>query len=221
MELNFGPVLDRIPLLMSGLALTMGLTGLAFVVGIIGGLPIALIRMRRSRLARSPITLLVEATLATPVPLHLFLVFYGLTSAFGLFLSPFNAILLVLIWNQAVVMSENYRSGLQAVPKGVRDAAVVLGLSKTDRYRFVILPLAIRAILPPMTSSTVNLIKDSALAGFIGANDLLNAARLGATESFRPIEFYTVVAVLYFIISYPIVLLSDRAERTMSRSRAS
>ena len=221
MEFNFGPVLDRVPLLMSGLALTLGLTALAFVVGTIGGLPIALIRITRSRLVGTPVTLLVEATLATPVPLHLFLVFFGLTAAFGIFLSPFNAILLVLMWNQAVVMSENYRSGLQAVPKGVRDAAAVLGLSKTDQYRFVILPLAIRAILPPTTSSTVNLIKDSALAGFIGANDMLNAARLGATESFRPIEFYTVVAVLYFIISYPIVRLSDRVERTMSRSRAS
>jgi polar amino acid transport system permease protein len=219
-EFDLGPVVDRIPLLLEGLGLTLGLTALAFVAGGLLGLPLALSRMLPNRWLRLPVTMLVESTLSTPVPLHLFLVFFGLTAAFGILISPFHSILLVLVWNQAVVMSENYRSGLQSVPKGIRAAASVLGLPTIDRYRYVILPLAIRAILPPTTSSTVNLIKDSALAGFIGANDLLNAGRLGATESFRPIEFYTVVAIMYFVISYPIVWFSDRVEHKMSRSRA-
>ena len=216
MELSFDPVLDRIPLLLQGLWLTVSLSALAFVMGTLGGLPLALGRM--SSALRSVIAGLIEATLSTPVPLQLFLVFFGLTT-FDLFLTPFQAVLIVLTWNQAVVMAENYRAGLQSVPEGYKRAGVVLGLSRTDRYRFVILPLAIRAVLPPMTSSTVNLIKDSALAGFIGATDLLNAGLIGATESFRPIEFYTVVAIVYFAISYPVVLLADRMENAMAVSR--
>ena len=217
MELSFDPVFERIPLLLRGLGLTGALASLAFVMGTLGGLPLALGRM--SSVFRSVITGMIEATLSTPVPLQLLLVFFGLASTFDLFFTPFQAVLIVLTWNQAVVMAENYRAGIQSVPEGYKRAGIVLGLSRTDRYRFIILPLAIRAVLPPMTSSTVNIIKDSALAGFIGATDLLNAGLIGATESFRPIEFYTVVAIVYFMISYPVVLLSDRLENAMAISR--
>lgn len=195
--------------------MTLELTALAFAIGAVCGLILAVARMSSARFVRLPAGALVNFVLATPVIVHLFVIYYGLPLLLGFNPPGFQVLVLVLALNQTVVMAENYRAGLQAVSPGLGDASRVLGLTAVQRLRFVDLPLALRFTVPPMTSSIVNLIKDSSIATFIGVTDLTDVGRKIALESFRPIEVFTAIAVGYFLIAYPIVLLADYLERRL------
>ena len=122
-------------------------------------------------------------------------------------------LILALTLNGAAVLSEAFRAGLLAVDVGQRDAASVLGLNRLQSLRYVVLPQAVRVVLPLMGSASISLVKDTSIAGFIGAADLLTLGRLVVAETFRPLEIFTFVAVIYFLLTYPLSLLTPAAER--------
>lgn len=215
MDLDFSPVTDSWSFLLEGLYVTIKLTLAAFVIGGTFGLLLALGRMSTLTPLRLACAALINFVLATPIIVHLFVLYYALPLIVGYSPPGFEVLVLVLGLNQTVIMAENYRAGLQAVPSGIRDAAQVLGMSRVQTLRHVLVPLALRYTIPPMTSSIVNLIKDSSIATFIGVVDLTDVGRKIALESFRPIEVFSAIALGYFIISYPIVLLADYLERRL------
>lgn len=215
MDLDFSPVFDSWSFLLEGLYVTVKLTVAAFIIGGTFGLLLALGRMSTFSPLRIACAALINFVLATPVIVHLFVLYYALPIFFGYSPPGFEVVVLVLGLNQTVIMAENYRAGLQAVPPGIRDAAHVLGMGRTQTLRYVLVPLALRYTVPPMTSSVVNLIKDSSIATFIGVVDLTDVGRKVALESFRPIEVFSAIALGYFVVSYPIVLLSDYLERRL------
>ena len=96
----------------------------------------------------------------------------------------------------------------------------MLGLNLTDTLRFIVLPQAVRNVLPPMGTTTIYLIKDTALASAIGTPELLRIGQLVAVETFRPVETLTIVAILYFAVTYPVALLVDRLEHRFKVARA-
>jgi ABC-type amino acid transport system permease subunit len=98
-------------------------------------------------------------------------------------------------------------------------ASRVLGLKLTDTLRFIILPQAVRNVLPPMGTTTIYLIKDTALASAIGAPELLRIGQLVAVETFRPLETLTIVALLYFVVTYPVALFVEWLERRFKIAR--
>jgi ABC-type amino acid transport system permease subunit len=134
-------------------------------------------------------------------------------------MSDVEVLILVLVLNGAAVMSEAFRAGLLAIDVGQRDAAGVLGLSRFQALRYVVLPQAIRVVLPLLGSAAISLLKDTSVAGFIGAADLLTLGRLVVAETFRPLEIFSFVALVYFLLTYPLSLLTTAAERRWALHR--
>lgn len=217
--MNFSVVGHYLPQMIWAMVITLELTLASFVVGAILGLLVALARLSRQRALRSVGAGFVSVLLATPVLVQLLWVYYLLPILTGILLPDMFVLILTLSLNQAAVMGENFRAGIQSVPSGQRDAAHTLGLSRVQTFTYVVFPQALRIVLPPTVSSTIVLVKDSSIATFIGVNDLLNVSRVAAIDSFRPLELFTVAAVLYFVLTYPIALAAAWTERRASARR--
>jgi polar amino acid transport system permease protein len=206
-----------LPPLLEGARTTVVLAVVSFCAGGVLGLAVALALISRRGSLRHAATVVVTLIMATPVLVQLLWLYYLLPIATGIVLPDLVVLALALSLNQAAIMAENYRSGLRAVPAGQRDGARMLGLSGWQSFRYVVLPQAVRAVLPLLASSSIVLVKDSAVATFIGSNDLLNSARKVAILTYRPIEVFTLAAVLYFVLTYPIAILSTALERRARR----
>ncbi len=214
------PIIANADVLLAGLALTIALTLVAFVIGGVVGLGLALAKLSSIWLIRAPAAGLISFLISTPVLVQVFWVYYALPILTGVRFSAFEVLVVAIGLNHSAVMAETYRAGILSIAPGQRDAAFVLGLSRVQTMRFVVLPQAIRILLPPLASNTINLVKDSSLAGFIGANDLLNAGRFVVTRGFFPVETYTFIAIAYFLLTYPIAVAGARLERRLRRSLA-
>lgn len=129
------------------------------------------------------------------------------------------AALIALTLNVGAFYGEAFRSGIQAVPRDQVETADVLGLSYFQRMRFVIAPQAIRTVLPVLISTSIALFKDTSLVSAIGVADLMYNGRLLASQTYRPLELLTAVAVFYFAIAFPFTILMRRLEVHLSRHR--
>ncbi len=216
--MNLDSVPSDISFLRAGLHLTIELTLLSLILAAVLGLLLALGRLSSNRMLSAPSALYVNFFLSTPILIQLIWIYYVVPQQTGLLLSDIEVLVLALGLHTAASMSEVYRGGLLAVDPGQRDAARVLGLSRTQTLRFVVLPQAVRFMLPPIASVLIDLVKDSSLATFIGANDLLNSGRTLAINTFKPVEVFTVVAIGYFVLTYPISLAGQYLERRAASS---
>ncbi len=215
--LQFSTVIPDIPFLLVGVPLTLGLTLAAFVLGTVVALPMAVIRIARPPVLTQVTTVWIEFFRTTPPLIHIFWPYYVFPVVFDIHLSAVTVVILALAANTSAQMSEIFRAGLQSVPRGQREAAAVLGLSPWQRLWDVTLPQAVRLIMAPSANTVVSLLKDSSLAAIIAVPELMNRGQLLSTETFRPLEVLTLVAILYFILTYPLALGAAALER---RSRA-
>ena len=213
------PVLEHLPTLLRGVGLTVFLAIVSFTLSVIFAVPLALARLSTIGPIRTLASAFVIFFISTPILAHLFWLFFVLPQQFDIRLSDVEVVILALTLNGAAVMSEAFRAGLLAVDPGQRDASAVLGLGRVQTLRYVTLPQAFRVVLPLMGSAAISLLKDTSVAGFIGASDLLTLGRLVVAESFRPLEIFTVVALMYFFLTYPISLLTTAAERRWALHR--
>lgn len=214
---QFETVIPDIPFLLVGVPLTLGLTLAAFVLGTVVALPMAIVRIARPPVLTQVTTVWIEFFRTTPPLIHIFWPYYVFPVVFDLHLSAVTVVILALAANASAQMAEIFRAGLQSVPKGQREAAAVLGLSPWQRLWDVILPQAVRLIMAPSANTVVSLLKDSSLAAIIAVPELMNRGQLLSTETFRPLEVLTLVAILYFVLTYPLALAAAALER---RSRA-
>lgn len=186
------------PLLL-GLGLTVRIVAAALVAAIVAGLASALLRHGPSWVGRGIALLYVGIVRNTPLLIQLFAVYFVLAPVLGL--SPFWAAVLTLAAFEGAYMAEIFRAGLGSVSQGQKDAALSLGLSRTRMFWTVILPQALRRVLPPLTSQTVSLIKDSALVSAIALPDLTMRAQATIAETFLSLELWTLVALLYLLLT--------------------
>lgn len=214
---QFETVIPDIPFLLVGVPLTLGLTLAAFVLGTVVALPMAIIRITRPPVLSQVTTAWIEFFRTTPTLVHIFWPYYVFPVVFDLHLSAVTVVILALAANTSAQMAEIFRAGLQSIPKGQSEAAAVLGLSPWHRLWDVTLPQAVRLIMAPSANMTVSLMKDSSLAAIIAVPELMNRGQLLSTDTFRPLEVLTLVAILYFVLTYPLALAAAALER---RSRA-
>lgn len=126
-------------------------------------------------------------------------------------------VIVALAASTAAQLAEIFRAGLQAIPRGQFEAADVLGIAGWKRLRHVILPQVIRLVVAPSCNVVVSLMKDTSLAAIIAVPELMNRGQITAIQTFRPLEVLTLVALLYFILTYPVALIASYLE---DRSRA-
>jgi polar amino acid transport system permease protein len=208
------------PDFLAGIWLTMKLGLASAILGTVLGLVLALLRRSPYRALNWPAYAYIEFFRTTPPLVQIIWLYYGLPLLVGVDLGAFGSAAVALGLNIAAFLAEIFRAGIAGVDRTQWQAARVLGLRFTDTLRFVILPQAVRNVLPPIGTTIIYLIKDTALASAIGTPELLRVGQLVANETFRPAEALTIVAVAYFILTYPIALGFYAVERTWSKSRA-
>jgi polar amino acid transport system permease protein len=209
------------PDLLNGLGKTILLTVVSFPIALVLGLLLALPRIgkKRIRILSIPAAIIVELIRGTPLILQLFYLYYVLPY-FGIRLDPFQAGVLGLAINYAAYLSEIYRAGIEAIPKSQWEAAKVLNMKWGSTMLLVILPQAIRIVVPSLGNYFVSMFKDSALASTISVTELLFAGKLLASQTFQYISIYTTIFVLYFAISYPAALAVKYIEKKLGLSTA-
>jgi ectoine/hydroxyectoine ABC transporter permease protein EhuD len=191
------------PALLAGTALTLGISIASYALALLLGLLLALARLERRRwYLYWPAQIFIEVIRGTPLLLQLFYLFFVLPF-FGIQLSPLVAGILGIAINYAAYMSEIYRAGIEAVDAGQWEASHALALPFTTIMRFVVLPQAVRIVIPPMGNYLVSLFKDTALVSTISITELMYTSRLIAAQTFQYVMTFTVAMFIYFAISYP------------------
>lgn len=192
--------------LMSGLQMTLLISAITLVLAMAGGLVIALLDMSRWRVVRIVGISFGEVIRNTPILVQLLWVYYVLPIVFDIGISSFAALIIGLSVYQSAFISEVYRSGIQAVPLGHREAAQVLGLTQVQTFRRIVLPQAIKMTLPPLASNFVQLIKFSSLGAVISVSEITRRGMELSSSTFRPLEIFTFIAVVYFFICWPLAM---------------
>jgi polar amino acid transport system permease protein len=197
-------VAANLPFLLSGLWLTLTISAITLVASVILGMVVALADMSRFWPVRLVGQLWGEVIRNTPILVQLLWTYYVLPIVFGIEINAFFASIIGLSIYSSAFIAEVYRAGIQSVPKGHREAAQVLGLSPFDAFARIVMPQAIRTILPPLAANFVQLIKYSSLASVISVGEVTRRATELSSTTFRPLEIFSFVALIYLAICWPL-----------------
>src|ERR1700761_8536280 len=182
------------------------------------GLVMGITRMSRIWPLRAVAACYIQFIRGTPLLLQLFFIYYVLPYA-GIVLTPFVSGVLGLPINYTAYMAEVFRAGIQAIPKGQWEAGASVGMSRRLMLRRIILPQAIRIIVPSIGNFFVSIFKDSALVSVITMRDLMFSGQLLASATYKHFEIFTMVAAIYFLISYPSAKLVEWIEMRFDIAR--
>ena len=202
--------------LMSGMQLTLLISALTLMLSMAGGLLLASLDMSNYRALRFTGLGFGEIIRNTPILVQLLWVYYVLPIVFGFQIEALPAAIIGLSVYSSAFISEVYRAGIQAVPQGHREAAQVLGLSPLQSFFHIVLPQAIRLTLPPLAANFVQLIKYSSLASVISVSEITRRSMELSATAFRPLEIFTFIAVVYFIICWPLAMAIRFWERRLA-----
>ena len=201
-----------LPLLGKGAIMTLQISILAMILAVTLGLFIALVRLYAPPFFSKLALTYVEIIRGTPLLIQLYIIFYGLPHI-GIKLSPFFAAVLGLGLNYAANEAENYRAGMTSIPHSQQDAAYALGMSRMESLRHIIIPQAVRVVIPPVTNDFIALIKDSSLVSVITLIELTTIYSQLASTYFDYLGVGLLAALVYFLIGLPFARLSRYAER--------
>jgi polar amino acid transport system permease protein len=215
---DFSPIWRNAAFLLEGLLNTVWLSACAIALGLALGLVLAFFRLARSRILAIAATAVIEFYRNTPPLVHFFWYFYGLPILIGVSLSPFVAALLALSIQSGAFFAEVFRGGIISVETGQWEAGRALGMSRSKLMRRIILPQALRRMIPPLTERAFELVKTTALAATLAYSELLYRAMVVASRSFRPLETYTAVAVLFFLLLFLASLAMRHVEARLQRA---
>lgn len=214
-EFQFGEVFANTDILLRGVGLTALLWAIAFSFSLVVGLFIGLARSSSNRWLNWTATAYIEVFRNTPVLVQLVWFYYAFPVLTGVQTSPFVAATLGLCLNTSAYCAEIYRGGLQSILKGQWEAGRALGMPYRRVLTRIILPQAFRRMIPAFTNRGVELAKMTSIASVITVNELMYQARTVSTQTFLPLETFTVVAVIYFILIYPGTLAALFLERRL------
>jgi polar amino acid transport system permease protein len=202
---NWSVLRGALPMLMQGLGITVMLGALSIVLGLAGGLLLALVRLYGPAPLRATARIYIDVFRSIPILVLLVLVYYAFPFV-GVRLSSFASTVLTLSLVSAAYAAEIFRSGIEALPKGQFEASEAMGLSFLDTMRDVVLPQAFRIVVPPLTSNCINVLKDTALASVVAMPDLLKQATQAQALAANPTPLIG-AAVLYLLLLLPLVRL--------------
>lgn len=199
--------------LLGGLRVTVELALASNLMGVVLGFALCLLTMSRWAALRWPARLFVEFFRCTPALLQIVWFFYCIPMMVDVFIDPIAMGVLALGLNLTAFNAEAYRAGVQAVPKEHIDACIALGLKPWQRTLYVVLPQALRSAMPVLMTNGIGSLQQSALVAIVAVADLMYVGKSLATEAYRPLETYTVIALIYFALSLPIARLVHLIER--------
>lgn len=197
---DFTPVLRAWSALLFALRYTLLIAALTLFFGCVIGLFVALMRISKYRVLTVPAAIYVNFFRGIPQMVYLVWLYFGIAMVTGIDFEPILAASVCLSTQYGGYLAEIFRSGIQAIGKGQTEAAQAMGLTMPQTYRYIIVPQAVRIIIPPVGNMWVGAIKDSSLVAILGVMELMRTAQVKTTMTWRPFEFYTTVALMYVVL---------------------
>ncbi|MGE7964046.1 amino acid ABC transporter permease [Pseudomonas sp. NPDC089918] len=219
-QFDFNFLNGNVGLLWDGLKVTLQLALVSNIVGLVLGFGLCLLTLSRWFFLRWPAQLFIEFFRCTPVLLQIVWFFYCVPMLFDVFIDPITMGVLALGLNLTAFNAEAYRAGVQAVPREHLDACVALGLRPWQRTLYVILPQALRSAIPVLMTNGISILQQSALVAIVAVADLMYVGKSIATEAYRPLETYSLIALIYFALSLPIAQFVQWLERRQDAALA-
>lgn len=214
-EFFFDLIPEHFPYLLEGAVVTLELSILSMAIGILLGLVIALGRLSGRWWLEWPLRAYVEIWRDVPLIVQLLVIYFTLPTI-GIVLPGFWAGILGLSLNMGAYLSEVFRAAIQSIDPGQREAGLSIGMSRSMIYGRVILPQALRIAIPTVGGYFISLLKDSSLVSFIAVNELLRHGSILINNTFRSMEIYMMVAIIYFIMSFVASRLVLRVEHVLT-----
>jgi polar amino acid transport system permease protein len=204
-QLSFTQIWRNFDRLIGGVFLSLELAVISIIIGAIIGLALAVIYVSAGRIVRGIISAYVEFIRNVPLLLLVYLVFYGLPTVGGLSYGATESFIATLSLYAGAYLVEVFRSGLDAVPKGLIDAGKAMGLTPWQRLIYVRLPTMTRIILPALSNTFISLFKDTSIASVIAVPELTWGAQYINNRTFRIVEVYAVTTAIYLVVGYTIL----------------
>lgn len=205
-----------LPQLMTGLSFTLKMTILSLVLAVIIGMVSCMFSIARAKVLNMISGAYLSVIRGTPLMVQATFIYFGLTAALNVRISPFNAAILVLCLNAGAYLSEIFRSGIAAVNKGQMEAARSLGLPYGVAMRKIILPQAIRIVIPSVLNQFIITLKDTSILSAIGCAELMRQGQLIVSRNFRSFETYAIIGVMYYVVVMILTKLFRIIERRLS-----
>jgi polar amino acid transport system permease protein len=215
---DFAPVAANADLLALGLFNTLKVTILALVFGVALGLVLALLRLSRRRWASWPAGFVIEVFRTTPPLVQLFWFFFALPLIVGIEMTPFMAAVVTFSIQSAAFFAEVFRGGIVSVERGQWEAARAIGMNGAQTMRRIVLPQAVKRMIPAFMERAIELMKTTTLVATISYADLLFAANEISQKTFRPLETFSVAALLYFFVIFGASVAARELERRLAVS---
>lgn len=211
----FGLLKSTFPILMIGLRMTLILTVVSIAIALVLGIIFGLLRVSRSVVLRAIGTTYVDIFRGTPLLVQAFFIYFGIPSALGFQMSALTAGIITLSLNAGAYMTEIVRGGIQSVDKGQMEAARSLGIGYLPAMRKVILPQAIRTMIPSYINQFVITLKDTSILSVIGIAELTQTGRIIIARNFQSFTMWLIIGIIYFVVIMALTKLSDRVEKRL------
>ena len=201
-----------------GMFVTLGLAFATVLFGSIFGSLFSLIKLSKNRFLQILASIYVEIIRGTPLLLQLYFFYYGIPLLFGGDIPKELCVIMALVINSSAYVAEIIRSGIQAVDKGQREAAKSLGLSNYNTMVKIILPQAIKNILPALGNEFIMVIKETSLAAVFFVGDLMTSFNTVNAITFRAVETLTIIGIIYFVLTFTLSKVVQAFERRLAQS---
>ena len=210
---NFNVIWDYRVVFIRGAIITGQLTLWALIIGVLLGLTLGMMRSSKKPFLRAPASFYIEFFRSTPVLVQLVWIYYSLPILTGFQMGNIPSVAIGLGLHAAAYFAEIFRAGIASIDRGQTDAASSIGMSYFQMMRRIVMPQAVRRMIPPFINEVANLIKLTTLGSVLAVNELLHEADNLISTTYRPLEIYTALAVAFAVIIYPFIWLSQRLEK--------
>jgi polar amino acid transport system permease protein len=216
---DFGALKPYWGLILHGLGVTVLYTVTTVLAGLAIGLVAGILRTTGPRWIKVPLRGYVEVFRCTPLLVQLVWVYYALPVLSGINMSAPTSCFLTLSLYAGAFYAETFRGGIEAVDRGQWEAGRAIGMRRNLIFRRIVLPQAIQVMIPSLINQTIMQLKNTSLVSTVAVGDLLYQGSVITAASYRPLEVYTVIALMYFALLFPLTLLTDQLEIRMGAHR--
>jgi polar amino acid transport system permease protein len=213
---DFGILWSYRWLFLNGLSVTIAFTAAIVVLGLASGLIASMGRLSRFSVLRALALAFIELFRCTPLLVQLIWFYYALPILAGIEMTPVTAAMLALSLYGGSFYAEIIRGGIVSIDQGQSEAGAALGMTPRQTMRRIVLPQAIKRMLPALMNQSIIQFKNTSLVSVLAVPDLVYQSQVAAHDSFRPLETYTAVAIAYFIILFPLTILAGYGERRLA-----
>ncbi|WP_296334286.1 amino acid ABC transporter permease [Veillonella sp. LMAG:2] len=213
MSFDWSLIWDNIPILLQGAVITIQITVMAVGCGFFIGMIAALANLSRFTIVRLLVKCYVELFRGTPLLVQIFMIYFALPMVIGQSINPYVAAVTACSINSGAYVSEIFRAGIQSIDKGQMEAGRSLGLTWAQTMRYIVMPQAFKAIIPPLGNEFIAMMKDTSLVSVIGFEELTRRGQLIIARTYGSFEIWTAVAIIYLIMTLSISQLVAFLER--------